>query len=296
MISAFRRNSGPSTPATVNWFLSAPLPVATPLRVMLLPDDRRIGGKDPLPEAVAENHDRRLAGDVVFRQEQPPVERPRAEQVEQAGRRQQQLDPLGLLPPEQRGAAALGDRHLLERSVLVPDIDVLAGRRPVLGNVDPRRPQPQHGQPIGIGIRQGLQQDPVDDAEDRGIGADSDGERRDDDEGRDRAAPQHAQGVAEILEQGVHTGRYYVNSQLPTSNSQIESGRISARTERDNFRLRILVRTSRGRLIPSSRQSRASSSDGVSRASSGARSNNVPWELELEVRMEPNQWSRLNGP
>ena len=37
MISAFRRNSGPSTPATVNWFLSAPLPVATPLRVMLLP-------------------------------------------------------------------------------------------------------------------------------------------------------------------------------------------------------------------------------------------------------------------
>ncbi len=218
MISAFRRNSGSEHAGHRELVLVGAAAGGDAVEGDAPAHDRRIGGKDPLPEAVAENHDRRLAGDVVFRQEQPPVERPRAEQVEQAGRRQQQLDPLGLLPPEQRGAAALGDRHLLERSVLVPDIDVLAGRRPVLGNVDPRRPQPQHGQPIGIGIRQGLQQDPVDDAEDRGIGADSDGERRDDDEGRNRAAPQHAQGVAEILEQGVHG---LILRQLPTSNFQL---------------------------------------------------------------------------
>ena len=49
------------------------------------------------------------------------------------------------------------------------------------GNVDARRAQPQHRQPIGIGIRQRLQQQRVDDAEDRGVGADADGERRDDD-------------------------------------------------------------------------------------------------------------------
>ena len=37
MISAFIRKSGPRMPATVYWFLSGPLPCATPFRVMVVP-------------------------------------------------------------------------------------------------------------------------------------------------------------------------------------------------------------------------------------------------------------------
>ena len=56
----------------------------------------------------------------------------------------------------------------------------------------------------GLRIRQRLQQQRVDDAEDRGVGADADRERRDDDERQARAAAQRADGVAEVLEECRH--------------------------------------------------------------------------------------------
>ena len=56
----------------------------------------------------------------------------------------------------------------------------------------------------GVRIRQRLQQQRVDDAEDRGVGADPDAERRDDDEGQPRASSQRAHGVANVLEKGGH--------------------------------------------------------------------------------------------
>ena len=95
-------------------------------------DDVGIAAEHALPEPVAQDHDRRLARHVVFGQQQPAVQRLRAEQVEQAGRGAQRLDALRLIAPEQRAAAALRDRHLLERAVLVLDVDVLPRRRPVL--------------------------------------------------------------------------------------------------------------------------------------------------------------------
>ena len=37
MISPFSRNSGPSTPATSNWFFASPVPWPTPFNVIALP-------------------------------------------------------------------------------------------------------------------------------------------------------------------------------------------------------------------------------------------------------------------
>src|SRR5688500_10085602 len=68
---------------------------------------------------------------------------------------------------EQRARAAARDRHLVERSVLAAQIDVLTGRRPVLRDVDARRAQPQHGEPFRVGVGQRLEQQRIDDAEDR---------------------------------------------------------------------------------------------------------------------------------
>ena len=168
------------------------------------PDDAGIAAEDALPEAVAQDYDLRPARHVVLRQEQPTVQRPRAEQMKQARRGAQRLHALRPIASQQRAAAPLRDRHLLKRPVLVPDVDVLPRRWPVLGNVDPRRPQPEHRKPIGIGIRQRLQQQCTDDTEDRRVGADADRERRDDDDGGGRTAAHHPEGVLQILKQGGH--------------------------------------------------------------------------------------------
>ena len=55
-------------------------------------------------------------------------------------------------------------------------VDVLSGGWPALLNVDARRGQPEDRQPVRIGIRQPPQEQRVDDADERGIGADPDGE------------------------------------------------------------------------------------------------------------------------
>ena len=139
-----------------------------------------------LPERVAEHDDGRFARQSSSGKQQPTVEGLRAEQVEEARRRQQHLDPLRLgerrfsAAADQRPAATLRDRQLGERSILVLDVDELARRRPVLRDVDARRPEPQHGQSVGIRIWERLEQERVDDAEDRRVRSDSDRERRDD--------------------------------------------------------------------------------------------------------------------
>ena len=51
--------------------------------------------------------------------------------------------------------------------------------------------------PVGIAERQALQQHGVDDREHRGVGADADGQREDDDEGEHRRPSQHAGSVSE---------------------------------------------------------------------------------------------------
>ena len=63
-------------------------------------DDVRIRVEDASPEAMTENHDRRLARRVLFGQEQPAVERSRAQQVKQARRRPQRFDTLRLIEAE----------------------------------------------------------------------------------------------------------------------------------------------------------------------------------------------------
>ena len=167
-------------------------------------DHIRVGAEGALPEAVAQDDDRRLAGRVFIRPQQPSVERLRAEQVEQAGGRQNPFDPLRVLAGQQRAGAALRNRHLLERSVFGADVDELPRRRPVLRDVDAWRSQPQHREPVRVGIRQRLEQQRVDDAEDGGVGADADGERDDDHQRQRGRAPQRPDGVAEVLQEGSH--------------------------------------------------------------------------------------------
>ena len=58
---------------------------------------------------------------------------------------------------------------------------------------------------LGSGHRQGAQQQAVDDAEDRGVGADREGQRQDGDGGEARRASEGAHGVARIVPEIVET-------------------------------------------------------------------------------------------
>ena len=116
---------------------------------MIAADDVRVGIEGPLPEAVTENDDGRLT-------------RARLRPAAAAGRRAASRRAGGTgwkrsaapstrcasVARQQRTGAPLRNRHLFERLILVPDVDVLPRRRPVLRDVDTGRTQPQHRQPI----------------------------------------------------------------------------------------------------------------------------------------------------
>ena len=63
---------------------------------------------------------------------------------------------------------------------------------------------PQHHELFGIGIRQRLEHDPVQDREDRRARADPEAERHDRREGEPGTPHQHARAETEILKQCVH--------------------------------------------------------------------------------------------
>ena len=95
-------------------------------------DDVGIGVERALPKRVAEHDDGRFAWDVFVGQQQSTVAGLGAEEVEEARRRQERLDPLrfgeGRLSgtADQRSGATLRDRELGERSILVLDVDELS--------------------------------------------------------------------------------------------------------------------------------------------------------------------------
>jgi hypothetical protein len=59
---------------------------------------------------------------------------------------------------------------------------------------------------IRLPVRERTQQHRVDDAEDRGVRADSEREGEDDDRGEGRALGETAEAVTDVAEEGVHRG------------------------------------------------------------------------------------------
>jgi hypothetical protein len=97
-------------------------------------------------------------------------------------------------------------RHGLSLQCASPLIRWLRYRLPVgVGEEPPVPGDRSHSrEPVRVGIRQRLEQQRVDDAEDGGVGADADGERDDDHQRQRGGAPQSPDGVAEVLQEGSH--------------------------------------------------------------------------------------------
>ena len=86
----------------------------------------------------------------------------------------------------------------------VPDVEVLRGGKPVLGDAETGRRVPEDDLPIGVLVRQRPQQQRVRDAEDRGVGADANRERQDRDDGKSGGGEQRANRVAKVLRERAH--------------------------------------------------------------------------------------------
>jgi hypothetical protein len=80
-------------------------------------------------------------------------------------------------------------------------------------------------EPAGIWVGQRIEDDSVDDGEERGIGADAEGQGEDGDGGEAGGFEEHAQGVTQVLEKNGHCGPREEGRSAPAWRSPKESGR-----------------------------------------------------------------------
>ena len=162
-------------------------------------DDRRVAAEAALPVLVAQHQDGRCARLLVRVLERTPERRPHAEHVEEVRGDDARGDALGLRAAEQdephvvefhESLEALRARAVVE-NLLIREAGVLdVGQRPLL---------PQHDEAVAVLIRQRAEQDAVDDAEDRRVGADPERHRQHDHDREARVAAEIAQPVAQVL-------------------------------------------------------------------------------------------------
>src|SRR6185436_3939577 len=110
-----------------------------------------------------------------------------------------------------------GDQGI-EHVILFLPVEVIGGRdgeaAPTLGEVV----LPGHHDPVGVGVRQGLQEDRVDDAEDRRVGADAKTQGQDGYGGEPRILDEQTESVAQVLPEGFHGTTSVVSSTTRPSN------------------------------------------------------------------------------
>ncbi len=156
-----------------------------------------------VPESVAENSDLVFAG-LVFPRRKSPAEKRRdteqREEVRLGGKGGDMVRPA--LDAQVHVLKPVKQRHVLEGAILLFPVDeirtgegIRAGRRFRLVEAQ---------QLFRVAERQRTQQDGFDDAENSGVGADSDGQRGRGDDGESRRLPQVSRCVAKILQQRLH--------------------------------------------------------------------------------------------
>ncbi len=157
-------------------------------------DDRRIARPLALPETVGQSHDALTALAVVVLRERAPRRRAGAESLEEARRHVGGADFPGLAVARQvhrHGGRAAHRRERMGGGFEIRELE----HRDVVGERD---------QPPGLGIRQGGEEDAIEDAEDGGVGADAERDRQDRGTREGRGLGERARGLADVLEKSRH--------------------------------------------------------------------------------------------
>ena len=132
-----------------------------------------------------------------------------AERRQIAGADDFAAQPFGFAVAGKAPLTAREERVLREHLLLIAE-DFVLGIRPhhlakdARGCGAIRHEQVDHHQIVRLREGQRLQQQRVDEGEDRGVGADAEGERDDRDQGEDRRLDERANRVANVLSNGLH--------------------------------------------------------------------------------------------
>src|SRR6185312_8860239 len=161
-------------------------------------DDVWIAALVMLPVIVAKHQDRISLRRFIALEKVAPEQRLHTEDIEKVVRDYAGLHALGGIVSQQqkRHAVILDDSR--KRVVLAIVVQFLY-RKGNIGNVDLLRVLMENDEILSMRIRQGPQQHAIDHAEDRGICANSQGEREDHERRKSGIAPNHAQAEFQVL-------------------------------------------------------------------------------------------------
>ena len=157
-------------------------------------DDRLIRSESAGPKLIAQHHHWLAARSIVLRIIDTAEHRRHAEDAEQGMRRSRGTDHLRLgVSTGEGGADELPRREILEHHIPFEHVEIVGTREPLqLGATQPVV-LPNHDQAVRPSVGQRAQQHAVHDAEDGGVGTNSEAQRQD-----------HRRGEPGILENGPH--------------------------------------------------------------------------------------------
>ena len=165
-------------------------------------DDGRVAPEPPHPERVIEQGDALAVRTVFLHRERPTPDDVDAEQAEEVGRdlRHPRLFRTSHVG-EVHGVRAIRGHVLKDAGLLavVRELRWRAGRSGALWRTGQR-----NHDPIRVGQRRRLQEDRVDDGEDRGIGANPEREGRDRGGGEAAVLKEHPERMFQVAQQVVH--------------------------------------------------------------------------------------------
>jgi hypothetical protein len=150
---------------------------------------------------VAENDQAGSVGKILGRGEGPSEKRRHAERGEEVGAHVPRGHPLRLAIAGQVHLAIAPRRDLRQRRRAAAVVHYLSRGDPGLLERHPLAPD-HHGT-AGLAPGQRLEQDGIDDAEDRGVGADAEREGEDRDRGKPGVTPKRPRLEPQILDRGV---------------------------------------------------------------------------------------------
>ena len=156
-----------------------------------------------LPQAPADHDDVLLAGGLLVSGEEAALHGLHAEHVEQRRFGKRAADPLGLAVADQVQGRLGERRHGLERRAEALVVLIVEVGRPILAHLQAAVVHPHARKPLRLAIRQGLQQDVANDAEQRDIRADTQRQRDDGGERESGVDAELAETVAKVSDQAV---------------------------------------------------------------------------------------------
>ena len=159
-------------------------------------DDCRVGREPPRPDRVRDDQRARGVGGIVLGIEEAAQRRFVAEQRQEIGGDQADLHLLRFAFSGQRSGGYPNAAHLVEFPGPLADLEEFETRSRRAVGISQARPDDR--QAIGMRVREGPQEHGIDEAEDRGVGADSDCQGDDNHRGEARAPAQLTQRIADV--------------------------------------------------------------------------------------------------